>query len=191
MNQNDNSTPPGPPAGLLADAALKESPATQVVAATSLPASETPPIIDPTYTEPPAPAALRECAKVMSLEGAPAAFVNTLITRIELLEKAALPFASHAMLLSNAHMCLIADGRPKEPSGGTWTNGTARAQLQTNESIFYDACDAYGRQRVEAEMMAAFDRVQVAQKAYMEKQAHVADKKLEGPIAGPVTGKIH
>jgi len=112
--------------------------------------------MDPNYKEPPHEAEFRQ-------RYAEAPGFEDMMARINQLEAALRPFARHAMLLAQARMLLVASGRPAEPAGGTWVNGTRQMQLQSCESIFFDAADAYGRGKQEAELFAKFQENQKAQ----------------------------
>lgn len=171
----------GPPEGLLAGQALAvaEEAAPAVVEVTV----ELPP--DPNYCE---PMRLDEYVKMALLLAAdlndPAkdkakvvleqqSLLEFLVVRIKRLEAALLPFATQALVMSNARMCLRASGRPDEPAGGIWINQVATTHLSPSESLFFDACDAYGRKRTQDHMEAAFARMQEGKKLASEKAAHV------------------
>lgn len=98
---------------------------------------------------------------------------DALLARAEALEKALLVFAGHGMMMANARMQLSAANRAQEPCGGTWVNGLQRAQMVPNESIFFDAIDACGRERVDEHMTMLFETLRKAQAAQAERDAHV------------------
>lgn len=162
-----------PPDGLLADAALKTPPPTQLP-------------VDPNYVEPIDVTVYASTAddlkRRLSDDGDEelphefAALADFLIERVRVLEDALLPFATKAIGLANAKMCLAAEGRPNDPAGGTWASNPPKGiTLHPNAGLFYNACDAYGRARVQAHMEAIFKRLQATMAAQVEKDEHVED----------------
>lgn len=113
------------------------------------------------------------------------------VARIDALTNALMPFGTQAMMMANMVMTLEGMGRGGEPGGGTWINGPANAQLQTNQTVFFLAADAIGRKAVEQRVMEVFQKIQESQAAERERDAHVAEPTLEGPIGGPVSGRSH
>lgn len=113
------------------------------------------------------------------------------LAKIEALETAVAPLCVHGMMMANARMCLVQLGRAKEPAGGTWVSGTSSIQMQPTESLFFDMIDAVGRGRVERHMMQLFNEVQEKNAAAAEKNAHVEGSTLQGPVGGPVGGRVH
>lgn len=173
-----------PPEGVLADAALsKEDPRDEAAAAigageakqTTPPPTTLP--VDPNYVEPIAYARFVDVAEKIQRdpEGfAPAkVLIGFMLDRIKQLEDGILPFAASAMVMSNARMCLIADGRADEPAGGTWFSNVKGITLQPNEGLYYSACDAMGRERVQEHVVAVFERLQEAKARQAEKDQHV------------------
>lgn len=190
-----SNTPKKPLPGVLATETLR-----RIAAENEAP---TFPKVDSGYKEPPTPAQLR--ASIDSIaqhvpQGAYAArevfdelrlLAEALVARIETLSMALMPFATHGLMMANMQMVLTGAGRVDEPAGGTWINGVHQAQMQSNATIFYVAADAIGRAAVEDRVMSIFQKMQQATAAAAERDAHVADKHLEGPIGGPVSGQIH
>lgn len=86
--------------------------------------------------------------------------LNATLDRVTALERALRPFAMQAAMLAQARMMLMAAQRGDEPAGGTWVSGPSRINLQATESIFFDACDVYGRRRTEAALEARFNELQ-------------------------------
>src|ERR1035437_4414122 len=193
---HDNGDTPkqAAPDGLLAEQALtKDAAPAEPAAATPAPSF---PTVDPNYTEPPTLESLRARAAAFTaaepgtLDDVQVLF-SAMLDRIAVIEDALLPFATHALMLANMHMVLTAEGRSTEPSGGTWLNGLNNAQMQSNERIFYLAADAIGRAYAEKRIMDIFAKIQEVNVAEAERQKHVADATLAGPIGGPITGQIH
>lgn len=172
MTQNDGNGdgPAKPPDGLLAEAVL----ANDEIVSPMLPVSPalidtpSPAVVDPNYIEPtPLEAYINVRNKISCLEDGGqrcverGSLINFLIERIEVLEGALMPFATQAVVLSNAHMCLVAAGRPNEPAGGTWySNPPQGIQMQATEGLFFNAIDALGRGHVEDHMASMFQRMQ-------------------------------
>lgn len=182
MNMHDNGhKPKQPPQGLLAKEIMdKASPANVPVF----------PSIDASYHDPESFAELQERAsKTLPEKYIP--LIADLLKRIKALEEALMPFGTHALMLANMSMCLQAAGRGDEPVGGCWINGINNANLQSNSHIFFLAADILGRKHVEARVMTIFESIQKAAAAEKERDEHVANQHLEGPIGGPVSGKIH
>lgn len=177
-----------PPPGVLAEQALGALPQDNKPAAYRDPKLDTPSPaalpVDPNYTEPYSHAAFKEMADKITKERGDAADSNTslerktlidfLLARVQVLESALMPFALSAMVMSNSRMCLIADGRPEEPAGGTWiSNVPSGIQLQPNEGFFFNACDAMGRTRTTEHMAAVLKKIQDAAALQAEKDSHV------------------
>lgn len=180
-----NAIPPGdnppssPPDGLLAGA-LAATLDAKVEGVMAKPPSEGEPIhqassLDPNYSEPPTPGQLRQTVDGVAAMGIDALrqFAFALIERIDMLEVALRPVATQAVIVANARILLIAAGRNNEPAAGVWVNGVQHTQMTPNEAIFYNACDVYGRARVEQHMMSAFERVQKAQEGGAEKEVYI------------------
>lgn len=164
-----------PPAGLLAGAALKTL-------------EDTPPLtklpVDPNYVEPLDVEAYAKTADGLKrrlgdtadheLPHEFSALNDFLVERVRALERALLPFATKAVGMANAEMCLAADGRPDDPGGGTWASNPPKGiTLHPNAGLFYNACDVYGRARVQGHLEAIFKRVQESMAAQIEKDEHV------------------
>lgn len=145
---------------------------------------------DPNYVEPTtlvkfqetADAINREADTIETWEQANKVFlqqkvlIGMLLTRCERLETAAIPFAINALMFSNARMCLIVNGRPTEPAGGTWISTPPQGiRMTANEGIFFDICDAVGRERVQKLMEDNFTKIQDANKLEAERDKHVED----------------
>lgn len=176
----------GPPEGLLAGQALaaESTPAAPAApAAATLTMPELPP--DPNYRE---PMTLEEYIRIATVFARalndPAMdktklaldqqnLVEFLIVRVKHLLAALMPFATQALVFSNARMCLRAEGRGDEPTGGIWVNQVVSTHLSPSESLFFDACDAVGRKRTQEHMEAAFARLQEGKKLAAEREAHV------------------
>lgn len=128
--------------------------------------------MDPSYTEPPTVAALRQA--FIDGEGANLpTLCSQLLARCEALERALLPFTLHGQMISNSRMCLTVAGRAAEPAGGVWLSQMDQIRMTPNEGIFYNAIDAVGRARAEAHMMEVFSKIREANDAGQEALAHM------------------
>lgn len=182
MNPNDgNRGPKRPPEGLLAK---------EVMAKASPDNAPVFPTIDASYKEPQSFADLRDRASNTPPDQY-VKLIEDLLLRVKLLEETLMPFATHALMLANMSMCLQGVGRGDEPAGGCWINGLQNANLQANAHIFFLAADVVGRKHVEERVMTIFKSIQEAAAAQQERDKHVEDASLQGPIGGPVSGKIH
>lgn len=179
-----------PPPGILAEQVLtalndKKVPDHDVRLDTAA-VSEMPP--DPNYVEPHSLGAFQTMADTINAGCAGTAvadlsvvaeqrmLIKFLLARIKTVEDALMPFAMNALVMSNARMCLIADGRGTEPAGGTWISKVPGGiQLQPNEGYFFNACDAAGRARTNNHMASILERVRQATALQGEKDAHVND----------------
>lgn len=157
------------------------------------------PKVDGAYKDPPTLAAWR--ARLDNI-GAQATFSSqvadeynllceALLARVQKLEAALMPFATQGMMMANMQLCLIGAGRPDEPAGGTWLNGLQTAQMRPEPIIFYMAADVVGRTATEERVMRIFDAIRKQSALIEERDAHVADNTLQGPVGGPVGGRIH
>lgn len=191
MTQNgggDDSAPKTVPEGVLAGEVLKEEPAAQVPGEEML-AHPSPAIlpVDPNYVEPTTLEEFKEMAAKLAREAGESrstldaervrleqgALIAFLLARVGKLEEALMPYANMAMMMANARMCLAGDGRAGEPAGGTWLSNIQGIQMQANEGIFFNACDAYGRKRIEEHMIKVFNKLQEAAKLQQEKIDHL------------------
>jgi hypothetical protein len=184
MTENE---PTQPPEGVLAEQALtamadkkapEHDPALDTPSQADMPR-------DPNYVEPYSLGAFQALADGITVEASPACaelstvvqqreLIKFLLARIGVLESALLPFATSALVMSNARMCLIAEGSGGEPAGGTWiSKGSKGIQLQPNEGFFFTACDAVGRKRATDHFAAMLARIKQAREAQVEKDAHV------------------
>lgn len=186
MTQNpgggDNSGPPVPPEGLLANAVLaqdeiitpKEPAAPKPNDATS------PAVVGDGYKEPTSLQAYcivaDNISRYESLDKKckeRGVVIDFLLQRINVLQTALMPFATQAMVLANARMALMAVGS-NDPAGGTWfSNPPQGIQMQATEGLFFNACDALGRGHVEDCMARTFEAVQQRAKEQAEKDKAV------------------
>lgn len=198
MNTHDNSNPPDkklPLPGVIAGEVLK----TVIKEPDIVQMAPSFPTVDTNYIEPKTAAEFKLIFEAVGATARDAqdvigdmdSLIKLLLKRIEALEDGLLPFATQALMLANMHMCLAAEGRSKEPAGGTWLNGINNATMQPNEKIFYFACDVLGRAQTEQRVMNIFAKVQEATAALVERDKLADDAHREGPIGGPVSGKSH
>ena len=145
--------------------------------------------LDPNYIEPPS---LDEFMQTVDdLTGDTVhVFLKLLINRIAQLEAAIAPIANVTLMFANMKLCLAAKGRHREPCGGIWVNGFDGGNIIPNEEIFFNLIDAFGRKRAEMYLFHKFQETQDAKLALQEKENLKADAHLEGPLGGPVTGKV-
>lgn len=169
-----------PPDGLLASTALAAVAEETAIAAPVVVPSDLP--VDPNYSEPITLALYTKIAGDLSRmpdeelgnrDAQRGKLIAELLKRNSELELALLAFAQQGMVMSNAKMCLRAEGRADEPGGGHWISQVTSVHLSPSEGIFFRAIDVVGRARVQAHMMDLFHRVQEMRKLAAEKEAHV------------------
>lgn len=139
--------------------------------------------VDPNYTEPFTVEGFQEMSNILikaSVEKPSEtileqhALISYLLARIRILEAALLPFGMSALVMSNARMLLMSEGRGEEPAGGTWiSKGSSGVQLQPNEGYFFSACDAVGRKRTNDHFASILKRIKEAQALQAEKNDHI------------------
>lgn len=162
MTESDGiAVRPATTAADVLEVAVKDVPIVQVIGSP-----------DPTYTEPLHPEDF-EASLANGIE--PKLVIPIMLARLRQLEGAVMPAAAHSMMIAHARMALDADGQKDAPAGGTWVSHIKTIQIQTNEGMFYYLCDVLGRAKVEAHLMATFERMQAAAKLAKEKEKHVAE----------------
>jgi hypothetical protein len=182
---NDNVPPPEnkAPDGLLAAQAAANNTALPKDAPAAVPTPSYPGV-DPNYVEPvPYVTLALEFGEACKLCGVNEPKVEdvlrlakagaALVQRLGAVQAALLPFAVHATAMANMKMILMANGRPREPSGGMWLNGVQGGQITATEVPFFNAMDAIGRGFIEEHVMAIFKQVQASQAGEDERDKHV------------------
>jgi hypothetical protein len=174
-----------PPPGVLAEANLKAAEAAPVEERKLMDTPDPTRLpVDPNYLEPMSFERFKDMAESIFKTSTESdlgsklfleqrALIIFLLARLRNVEEALKPFAVTAMTFSNARMTLMANG-DDSPAGGTWfSNPPKGIQLIPNEALFFNACDAYGRKRIQDYMEETFKRLQAQYAAQKEKDAHV------------------
>lgn len=169
-HHSDGGSPPVkmPPPGLLAALSQDNEPAAEQKAEMVIPK----PAMDPNYSEPAPIEEFRERIRHMPVSADACALMVEMANRIEALESALVPFTTHAVMIANARINLLASGK-NEPAGGTWVSRGETIKVMPNENIFYKATDTYGRGKAEANMQKIFQLMQEAAVAQTERDTHL------------------